>query len=239
MLQFNDTTNKRGIVQVVNRYTKTTTDDYPVADIAIDASMALARFFLLANQADGRWEVDDNAHTDYPILTTDLVANQQDYAFTNDQNGNQIWEILQVEIKTEDDIWQKLRNFDIRDTTVASEEYYKTAGIPVKYDLITQSLFLYPKSSYNKSSGLKIFVKRAPDYFVAGDTTKSAGIPDMFQEYLAVRPAYQFAVGNGLKNANQLFQWMNVIEEAIQEFYRNRSLQAKQPRIITRRTSSR
>ena len=72
-------------------------------------------------------------------------------------------------------------------------------------------------------------------YFLSTDTTKKPGIPDMFHEYLALRPAYFYALQKGLSQAtalgNQLIEYEGSdrlgITGKIGDYYANRSKDIK------------
>jgi len=145
--------------------------------LTVDVNLALDDFLNLAFKADGRWQFDDSNHTDYPIITTNIVANQRDYNFTSDEGGNLILEVLKVDTGT---------FYDGQNGT----------GTPVRYDKLANGIFLDPIPSYNYTNGLKIYINREASYFVYTDTTKKPGIPGIFHRYLALKPALDFARRN-------------------------------------------
>lgn len=241
-MPFSDTTNRYGIVELLSDITDTgsaSATSYPLKTKTRDINLAYARYFMIAIAAEGRWQVDDTNQTDYPIITTNLVSNQQDYTFTVDGSStpNQILDIYRVENTDPNGLMYLLKPIDMYDIAgIALSEFQKTAGIPQYYDKTANGLVLYPKSNYSATNGLKIYFNRTPSYFVSTDTTKKPGIPDIFHEYLAISPGYQYALRKSLANKNDLKDDMLRLEEDIRAYYSRRS-QDEEPQMIAMRRS--
>lgn len=202
----------------------TTTSSYPLASKTRDINNAYANYFLIGAQTEGRWQVDDTNHPKYPIITTALTANQQDYTFTTDEQGNQILDIYRVEIIDPNGLAVELTpidQFDIKGQALT--EFMKDASIPMYYDKTANGIILYPQPNYTNAAGLKIYYNRTPEYFTVSDTTKLPGIPDMFHEYLAIRPSYQYCLRKGLPQTPNLKQDMLIMEDGIKDYYKSRS----------------
>lgn len=214
-----------GLIQRNTNTQNTTTSSYPIADKTTDVNNALNKFMMLAIQSEGTWQVDDTNQTDYPIITTNLVSGQQDYTFSTDQDGNQILDIYRVEIKSSTGTTSsQLRPIDQSELTgVALTEFMKTSGTPTYYDKTANGVFLYPAPNYNSSAGLKIYCNRTSTYFTITDTTKKAGIPWTFHEYLAIRPSYFYCLQKGLPQAKNLYQEMMNFEDLIGDYYSKRA----------------
>ena len=226
-MQFSDTTNRTGIIELIEDNTGTqssTTSSYTLKTKTRDVNNAYANYFLIGGQTDGRWQLDDTNHTKYPIITTALTANQPDYTFTVDEQSNQILDIYRVEILDTTGHGVELTpidQFDIQGQALT--EFMRDAATPLFYDKTANGIILYPKPNYTNSAGLKIYYNRTPDYFVSTDTTKKPGIPDMFHEYLALRPSYQYCLRKGLPQTDSLRNDMVAMEDAIKLYYSNRS----------------
>lgn len=215
-------------IQELTNTQNTTTSSYTTVSKTRDINNALNKFMLIAIASEGKWQVDDTSQTDYPIITGSLVANQQDYSFTTDANGNQILDIYRVEIKdsTGTKNMQLLPIDQSELTGIALTEFMKTAGTPVYYDKTANGLFLYPAPNYTSANGLKIYANRTPVYFTAGDVatgTKKAGIPWSFHEYLAIRPSYYYCLQKGLPQAKNLYSEMLNFEDMIGDYYSKRA----------------
>lgn len=227
-LYFSDTTNRAGIVQLIEDRTNTTsatTSSYSLATKTRDVNLAYARFQSLMVRASGRWQGDDTNQTDYPAIYFDLASGQQDYAFTVDASTtpNQMLDVHRVEIRDSVGNWVLLKSFDIKDITVALEAWMPTNGVPAWYDKTSNAVFLYPTPNYNYSRGLKIYYSRTPSYFITTDTTKQAGIPDMFHEYLVLRPSYLYCMAKGMNDKAKAYKEELVeMEQQIMEYYGSR-----------------
>lgn len=230
-LQFSDTVNNAGILQMITRRTNTqnsTTSSYPTIDRTVDVNSALGQYMLLAMQAAGRWQVDDTNQVDYPIITTNLISGQQDYSFLYDATGNQILWIYKVRVLQPSGSWLTLTQRDLQDGTDDPLNSTQT-GTPTQYDLTANGIILTAIPNYNMTNGLEVYISRTPTYFVSTDTTKVAGIPDMFHEYLALRPAYFYCLDKGLPQTQALHDILfgangqGGIEQAIKDYhaYRN------------------
>lgn len=218
-----------GLIQRNTNTQNTTTSSYPIADKTTDVNNALNKFMLLSIGASGKWQVDDSNQTDYPIVIGNLVSGQQDYTFDVDYAGNQIMDIYRIEILDNTGTARLLTPVDqseIKNTALT--EFMNGGGIPQYYDKTANGIFLYPAPNYNSTGGLKIYTSRTSTYFTVSDTTKKAGIPWAFHEYLAVRPSYYYCLQKGLPQTANLYKEMIDFEDKIENFYSLRSRDEKQ-----------
>ena len=225
-MQFNDTSTSLGLIQdidfILNLDTATT---YSTANKTRCINAWYERAVSLILQADQRWEFDDNNATDLPIATTSLVADQQDYAIT----GATFLKVLRVEIKNESGNWIQLKQMSMQDKKgTAMTEYRKTAGTPDEYDLLGQSIFLYPKPDYSASASLKVYYQRNVSLFAATDTTKVPGFAAPFHRLLSFGAAYDYCIANALTSRIPLLQTeIQKLENGLMEFYANRDRDKK------------
>lgn len=223
-LQFSDT-NKKGIVETIDRNCKSNSVSYLLVDKAADVNLALDKAFSLIFQASGRWQFDDSNHTKYPTISTNLASGQRDYSFTTDEQGNLILDIYKVMIKGEDGFYHEIRPVDTQ-SDEGTESLYdgvNSTGTPYRYDKTANGIFLDPLPSYSATLGVKVFINREGSYFTASDTTKTPGFAGLFHEYLALRPSYFYAMRNGLSNAVALQNEMLQMEKDMKKHYRDRS----------------
>lgn len=217
------------VAQIRKRTGNTTTDDYSASDLTTDINLAYDRALSLIFKADGRWQFDDSNHTDYPIITTNLVAGQRDYSFTTDEQGNLILDIYKVMIKDQNEVFVELDPVDqqardgIENPIASMVSGTDLQGTPDKYDKTANGIFLDLVPSYNSTGGLKIWINREPLYFTTSDTTKKAGFAGIFHEYLVVRPAWIYATDHNLKNVNALRDEMLLLEQEIVKYYSKRN----------------
>lgn len=227
------------IVDTINSNVKSNDERYSIADKTRDINLALDRALALIFQVGGMWQFDDSNQTDYPIITTSLVSGQRDYTFTSDEQGNLILDIYKVFVADSTGVFHEVFPVDVQ--SGAPYNYtsgLNVGGIPNTYDKTANGFFLDPIPNYTRANGLKVYINREGSYFTVADTTKKAGFAGHFHEYLALRPSYQYAYRNGLKNANVLKSEMLEMEEEIKSYYNTRERDV-QKRIIGVRRSAR
>ncbi len=230
-IQLSDTTYRNGLIQMIEDRTgalSSTTSSYPTGAKIRDINSAFAKFMAMAVRYSGRWQVDDTNQTDYPITMVNLLSGQQDYAFTTDGStpANQILDIHRIECKDASGNWRLLTPIDEADVDIAMTVFESTAGTPEYYDKTSNAVFLYPEPNYNSTNGLKFYYSRTPVYFTVTDVTdtptKKAGIPDMFHEYLVLRPSYLYCLSKGLPQATALGEQVKEMEMDIKEYFSTR-----------------
>jgi len=227
---FSNTTTKDGILQEIATWCfgSSSNDDttaYPLLDKTRNVNRWYDRAVSLIMQADGNWEWDDVNQTDLPVATTALVANQQDYGL----DAAVQYKLLRVEILDNNGDSHQLNQISQTDKRGTSlTEYKSTAGTPQEYDLVGNSIFLYPKPSYAKTAGLKLHFQRGASYFESTDTTKEPGFNRMFHRILTFGPAYDYALANGFQNKINLYRdEIAQLERGIITFYSGRNRDAK------------
>lgn len=202
---FSDTSLNQGIVEQVRSLMRVDATQYPTAKIVASVNNYLDTCVGYLIGRDRRFQFDDTNHTALPIGTTNLVANQSDYSFLTDEQGNRILTLTRIDILKEDGTYNQLELIDQEDVSGALNEFYKTAGIPEYYDKIADNIIrLYPKPSASVTAGLKFYFQRTPSYFVATDTTKSPGVSPLLHRGFVIAAAYDGALTLGLQNLNAL-----------------------------------
>ena len=225
-MQYSDTSNRTGLVELLEDLTTTqsaTDSSYPLATKTRDINNAFSYYMSLAIRACGRWQVDDTNQTDYPIVTFDLVSGQDNYAFDRDGStpSNQMIELHKLRIKDANGKFFEPTQIDRREFDIS--QFQDITGVPEYYDITSNGIIFYPTPNYNSDEGAEMYVSRMPTRFTTSDTTKKAGIPEMFHEYLAIRPAYFYCLTNGLKQAVSLGNEMLRMEENIKHYYAERN----------------
>lgn len=191
----------------------------PSATAQVLFNNALERLEALVNNADMRWTYDDQNQTDLPIATTALVSGQQDYAMSI-----AFLTIDRVEIMDLNSNWLLLMRFGMHDIRyVALPQYLKGNGTPLQYDVVANSIFLYPTPNYSQAASLQIYYTRGP---VAWDGVTGSFVPgfnSLFHDLIPYWMAYEFAMANGKANATQLMAVIKEKEQSLYEFYGQRS----------------
>lgn len=212
-----------GIIQAIDDTVGTNSTTYPIASKTRDINLALDKVFSLIFQVGGTWQFDDSNHTDYPIITTNLVANQRDYSFTTDGSSNLILDIYKVMCADSSGNFFEVLPVDQQSNAPATmTDGLNTTGQPFFYDKTGNGIFLDPIPNYNSTGGLKVFINRTGSYFVTTDTTKTPGFAGLFHEYLVLRPSYMYAMRKNLNNMNVLKAEMLEMEAEIQNHYKSR-----------------
>ena len=173
-------------------------------------------------ESTGTWEYDDSNFTDLPISTTTIVDEQQDYEMPSTAQR-----VDRIEVLDSAGNYQPLKAFDKSEIkNVAMSEYYKTAGMPVKYDLVGRSIMLYPKPSttyVTAAKGLKIYFSRDIDEFAYTDTTTSPGFLVNFHRLLSLGASYEYCISYEINTkANFLKGQINELVGELKSFYNSR-----------------
>jgi len=226
-MQFSDTSNLTGIVETLARYTGTqtsTTSSYTLAAKTVDINNAYVHFINLASLAAGKQQIDDTNNTTLPLLLSDLTSGTDNYPFKVDEESpaNQILQLQKLRIKDVNGKWTDyLTQIDKNEVDIS--QFQDVTGTPEYYDLIGNNVVFYPTPNYTSANGIEFTVTRTPIYFTTSDTTKKPGIPDMFHEYLVLRPAYYFCVAKGLPQAKAYGDAMLMMEREAKQYYANRN----------------
>ncbi len=229
-LVFSDTSSsKAGLIQECeslvfgdNSYGRISGDANLLATFTRYLNEGLNRVVSLILTSDGRWQWDDNNNTDFPIATTNLVttlgSEQQDYAFSVT-----FLKINRVEVLDAAGSWHLLKPIDQNDLYDQSlTDFLKTPNLPMYYDKIANSIFLYPKplaTAVTSTAGLKVWFQRPPSYFATSDTTKVPGINSMYHRLIALIASRDYALMKQLSNAKALADMVLQQEDSLGEAY--------------------
>lgn len=224
MLQFNDTSTHRGIVQIYEKEIGANRTDISgntdkLKELTADVNLAFDDFTAIAVQAGGTHQWDDSNHTDYPIIRTAIVSGQRDYSLTTDGSSNLILDIYKVRIADASGNWIDLTPVDVQSERDTLSFSGTTTGMPYRYDKTANGIFLDPIPNYSRSASLEIYINREASYFAYTDTTKKPGVPGIFHRYFAIRPAEDYARRNNLTNYNKLVAERLAMEQSIREYF--------------------
>ena len=211
------------IYDKIDRCCGTDSTSYPLADKAVDVTLAQDEAFLFALKTAG-WNVDDFNHTKDPFITTDLKASQRDYHFTYDEQSNLILGIYKVMAKdAASGTYQELKPVDIqRNPPKTMIDGDNTTGVPTSYDKTSNGIFLDLIPSYDSTKGLKVFIDREMLAFASTDTTKVSGLDGLTHDYLYLKPSYEYTRDKGKQNVNRLKMDMLDARKKIDERYGRR-----------------
>lgn len=229
-IQFNDTTTRNGLIQLIERNLKLgngriSGDADLLKDFTADINLAVDSLLRIIFKASGKWQFDDSNHTDYPFITTAIVANQRDYAFTADEQGNIILDIYKVMIKDPTSTYYNEIYPVDQQSDEEMQSFYSGQNVtatPTRYDKTGNAIFLDALPGYNLAAGLKVFINREALYFTSADTTKKLGVDGLCQEYLALEPSYRYAMRNKLDNREEFKRDLAELIKDIKIRYRDR-----------------
>ena len=210
------------LVEDVRWRTDTDTSSFPVADITRLMNRWYHKVAIRIWKSSKDFEFDDSNATDLPIATTTLVDGQQDYSLPTTALA-----INRIEVKDSAGNWVKLSPIDqFSLPNIALEEYMKSDGLPQHYDLIGNSVFLYPKpdsGSVILSGGLKIYLSSEVSEFVSTDTTKEPGFAEPFHGTLSMGVSYDYLMKNGeLQKGQTTRQETEQLMQEMEDFYAGR-----------------
>lgn len=192
MILYNASTSL-GLRNIARSITNTNSTSYSDADldVAINTYYDLFATEILASMDE--WDFQGE------IATTDLVANQQEYVFPSD-----ILKIKRIEITYDGTNWYTASPMDINergyptDTTTLSGDF--TASDPF-YDLMDNSIMLYPIPTTAITAGLKIWYEK--NVTQLSSVTDEPNIPRPFQKGLCYGAAKDYFEKYLEKEGNQ------------------------------------
>lgn len=209
------------IFSLIDVEVKTNTTSYPLATKVLDINVALDDAIDIAIRSCGIGQYDDTNHTDYPIITTNLVSGQRDYSYTADGSSNLILDIYKVLVADSSGVYQEIPQVDMQSEryTESFVDGQNVTGQPTKYDRTGNGIFFDVIPNYSYTAGIKILINREGSYFTVADTTKKPGIDGRLHEYLVISPACKYAQRNGLANKDELYNRKVLLEKKISEVY--------------------
>lgn len=226
-MQLSNTTSQAGLVQKVERWTRRpygrSGNELREIINGINDSFARILPLLLSYNDLIRW--DDTNHTDAPVGTVNLVANQNDYKITQDDNSLDILNIIYVRIlnNTGDTQYQELERISADDSRVPEILNPNTAitGSPTGYLELGNRLYLNILPDESITNGLEIGFAREQNYFTvtgtSGDDTTEPGFPKPFHELLALYEAQDWNAINRPKD----IRLQNTLDKRIERMERD------------------
>lgn len=237
-IQFSDTANFKGIVQQYEEEIGVDAgfiSDSPtrLKKFTAQANIAFDEYLAIAFGEDGTWQMDDSNHTDYPIITTNLVSGQRDYTFTDDGSGNLILEVLKVVVADSTGRFREIHPVDQQSQSDMSSFFdgQNASGVPTRYDKTANGFFLDVIPNYNYSGGLKVYISREASYFSYTDTTKKPGVPGLHHRWFVIRPAENYGRRKVLSNYSAIQAERLELQKAIKDHFCRRP-KDERPRVV-------
>jgi len=209
-----------GCVDEVNDICNSDNNSYPLASKTRRVNQALDRFFTLAMQADGKWVYDDPSYGTDPIQTIDLVNGQQVYDIGT--FASEVLYILRTEALDSGGEAHLLDRLDRTFVKTALTEYQNVPGQPTQYDLVGQSIYLYPEPNFDSTDSLKFYFRRNKVSFVDTDTTKTLPVPSLFVNYICRMVSLPYLIEYQKAQKNDIAALIAEDEQKIGQYFFSR-----------------
>lgn len=237
-IPFSNTTDNNGIAEQARykaRVDSTQWANYKIANSANDWHDFITGY-AIGN--DKRFQWDDTNHTKLPEGTTNLVANQSDYSFLTDEQGNSIITLTRIDMLANDGVtWVKLKEIDQADVSkeIGLRSLFATTAQPLYYDKIADNIIrLYPTPNTSITNGLRFYFQRTGSYFTASDTTKSPGVSPLLHKGYVIACAYDIAITLGLDCIATLKDQLNEEKQKVIQYFADRNQDIKKVMIPKR-----
>ena len=196
-MKFNDPTNYQGIVQDIDFWItgkSSVASDCSIEDKTRLSNAALDRICSLIQQADNKWNWDDNNNTDLQIATTNLVEDQRDYGIA----GTEFFRVLKVLVKDRAGYYQELKPVSLNspEGRLIAEDRDTDEGVPYCYIKVGSSIILGSKPDYSYDAGVKIFYQRNIVYFTTSDTDVEPGFNKNYHRLVPLYAARDYCAAN-------------------------------------------
>ncbi len=241
-MQYRNTTDRTGIVDLLEDLTdsqSTATSNYTIEVKTRDINLAFDDYQNFVKSIAGTWQADDTNHTKYPNMVFNLTSGQQDYTFTEDEQGNQVQDIYRVEMKRADGTWVVLKYINEMDNDTAISSIEVASGTPTEWYVAANGIFLKNPPDYSSTDGIRMFFTRSPSYYTStGMDDIEPGIPNGHHKYLAWKPAYWYWLPKDTQRAQAYLNEVMRMEESIKDEYAQR-IRAQKNRMTVSQESNR
>jgi hypothetical protein len=234
-MQFNNTTDINGIIQLCEDYTN-------LGNTGISGNATLLKkFTAYANETNreiwsvifnnyGGWQYDDSNQTDLPIATTALVEDQATYPIPSGS-----YTIRHIEWKDTSGVWNKLQPLTTEQIAdhQALSEFEKTPGNPKYYTMLNDTVTLYPAPDFAQADSLRVHFDRGSHDFVSSDTTATSGFIPEFHGVIPVGASmrYWFAKPQGTDAYNKLAIEYEKMKSNIGKYYSQKFKEKFPPKV--------
>lgn len=211
-MQYNDTTNKNGIIQRFEDYAHlgdgvVSGDPTLLLKATADCNEIVHDLTSEIMLSQDSFDWDDPYKTDFPIATTPLVASQRDYQF--DQIS--FLKLKRVDITYDGTNWYRASAFDsaaymdgLGNDTVVDANFAKTSPM---YDPKGFGFWLYPMANATDVSNgatARIEFARGHTEYDDSDTTKEPPIDRPFHDLIPLGMAAKYLIRKGDKRGPNL-----------------------------------
>ena len=192
MILYNASTSN-GLRNFTRFLTNSNTSNFSDADLDAALNSYYDVFVTDIIQAMDEWDFQAE------YATTDLVTAQQEYTLPTD-----ILKIKRVEVTFDGTTWREARPMDINEKTGANDTLSISQDFSTNspyYDLMDESVFLYPIPTAGSTAGLKVWYEKLPTELT--NATDEPNFARPFHKVLAYGAAKDFFEKYLEKGANQ------------------------------------
>ena len=253
------TTEKSGILQSCERYTR-------LGDATITGTAAyLAEFTNYCNEISrelwalifknyGGWQYEDSNQTDLPASAATLTADQVSYALPStaltvkgievkDASGN--WHALkpisEEEIRNGVNVGTPASGQLYTNNVGSMGEFFKTSGTPLYFQMIGQTIKIFPAADWTQASSFKVFYDRGSVAFLTTSTTTTPGFASEFHDLIPLGASciwYELNSPEDLTYASLKGKFERKKAE-LENFYHLQSIRLIKPQLRVRTTDCR
>jgi len=186
-ITFNDTSTRQGLVQDLRFLSGQ--DSLSIEDATRLLNFAVDDYWHLRVSAAGERKPDSTTYTDRPYDTTSVDADTDSIELDND---HLMIDEFQIDY---DGKRYKLDRISATKEDDPVAETYATNGRPKYYDVVGNTLYLYPAT--DEAITAHIWYIRQFKHFATTDTTVDIGIPQVHGGYLSLRAAQRLGFRTG------------------------------------------
>lgn len=201
---------------------------WPITKFIRSANFALDAIVRKILTVNGRWQWADSNDTTLSTVTTALVSGQADYTL-----ADSALIVRRVRVKDVNGTYRTLTPLDKRDLT---DDVIDGSGAPTGYDKNGRSIILHPTPNYGATAGVEVTVQVGSNYFAVSDTTKEPGIDSIFQRYISLYPARDYAMKYAKDKVSIIDVDIQRLDAEVKEFYATRD-QDEAPQMTVEKTS--
>lgn len=219
--------------------THSDTSSYTAANILIDINLWYQKIVSMIFESQDDSDFDDQRNTNYPIVTTALVAGQRDYTIPVSET---VLKIKRVDITYDGTNYFRATPFDsgaypygMGNATNEDVNFIKQAP---QYDVKFNSIFIYPLAiASDVSAGATVRIEwfrnvvpfTASDYTVdPNDSTVIPGFDPVFHHMMSYGAAYEFANANNLPQLENIKNDLQDWEARLRMAYGKKDLDTQQ-----------
>lgn len=222
--------------------TNTDTVSYPDANLLIDINIWYQKAVSMILESQDESDFDDIRRSDYPIVTTPLVAGQRDYPIPVSEK---VLKIKRVDLSWNGgQNWYRATPFDTGaypygvgftpSSSTDAELDQQFIQVSPRYDVAYNAIWVYPMPTANDVANnalIRVEWERqiqpftSSDYSsVLTDSTVVPGFDDPFHPILAQGAAWEYAVSRQLPQMQQIQQGLVDWESRLRTAYGHKEL---------------